>query len=241
MRRRLLGRSGAAGAIGEPRQGRCGSPRVRSAAAGSRIVNVDPRPSSLHTVTSPPWLAQMCLTMARPSPVPPVARERARVDAVEALEDPGLLVRGDALALVGDGDLDHAVDGTTADGDPGAGVGVGDGVADEVADRGHQQVLVAEHLEVGRRTTRRSRSAWRRRRRGSSRSPRARLRSRRPAAARAGCRRPAAGTGRRSPGPAGSAGRSRPACGWRTAPPPPGRRWRRGPPRPAAPDRRRAS
>ena len=47
------------------------------AGAGSRIVNVDPRPTSLHTVTSPPWLAHTCLTIDRPNPVPPVARERA--------------------------------------------------------------------------------------------------------------------------------------------------------------------
>ena len=44
---------------------------------GSLMVKVEPWPSSLHTDTSPPWVAQMCLTMARPRPVPPVARDRA--------------------------------------------------------------------------------------------------------------------------------------------------------------------
>ena len=46
--------------------------------AGSRRVNVEPTPTVLATSTRPPWLVAMCLTMARPSPVPPVARERAR-------------------------------------------------------------------------------------------------------------------------------------------------------------------
>jgi hypothetical protein len=40
-------------------------------------VNVDPVPGLLHSRTSPPWLASTCLTIANPSPVPPVARERA--------------------------------------------------------------------------------------------------------------------------------------------------------------------
>ena len=41
------------------------------------MVNVDPAPSALHTDTVPPWLVATCLTIASPSPVPPVARERA--------------------------------------------------------------------------------------------------------------------------------------------------------------------
>ena len=41
------------------------------------MVNVDPVPGLLHSRTSPPWLFSTCLTMASPSPVPPVARERA--------------------------------------------------------------------------------------------------------------------------------------------------------------------
>ena len=40
-------------------------------------MNVDPVPGRLHSRTSPPWLASTCLTIASPSPVPPVARERA--------------------------------------------------------------------------------------------------------------------------------------------------------------------
>ena len=43
------------------------------------------------------------------------------VDAVEALEDPRLLALGDALALVGDRDLDQLIRGTHADRHPGAG------------------------------------------------------------------------------------------------------------------------
>ena len=44
---------------------------------GSRIVNVDPAPSLLHTVIVPPCAAMTCLAMARPRPVPPVALDRA--------------------------------------------------------------------------------------------------------------------------------------------------------------------
>ena len=53
----------------------CGQACARG--GGSRRVNVEPEPSTLQTLTSPPWLVATCLTMARPSPVPPVARERA--------------------------------------------------------------------------------------------------------------------------------------------------------------------
>ena len=45
--------------------------------SGMRRVNVEPSPSSLHTVTAPPWLLATCLTMARPRPVPPVLLARA--------------------------------------------------------------------------------------------------------------------------------------------------------------------
>src|SRR6202008_2866548 len=45
--------------------------------AGMRSVNVEPVPGRLHSWTSPPWWAATCLTIASPSPVPPVARERA--------------------------------------------------------------------------------------------------------------------------------------------------------------------
>ena len=42
--------------------------------AGNRIVNVDPFPGSLSTVTSPPIMRQKRRLMARPSPVPPYLR-----------------------------------------------------------------------------------------------------------------------------------------------------------------------
>ncbi len=41
------------------------------------MVKVEPVPGLLHSRTSPPWLFSTCLTIASPSPVPPVARERA--------------------------------------------------------------------------------------------------------------------------------------------------------------------
>ena len=47
-------------------------------ATGRRTSKVEPAASSLVTVTSPPWFSATCFTIARPSPVPPVSRERAR-------------------------------------------------------------------------------------------------------------------------------------------------------------------
>ena len=45
--------------------------------SGRRMVKVEPEPSLLQTFTSPRWRLAACLTMARPSPVPPVCRDRA--------------------------------------------------------------------------------------------------------------------------------------------------------------------
>ena len=44
---------------------------------GIASVNVEPVPGLLHRVIDPSWFAATCLTMASPSPVPPVARDRA--------------------------------------------------------------------------------------------------------------------------------------------------------------------
>ena len=126
--------------------------RRPTVAAGRRMVNVEPRPGSDQTPTSPPWLAVTCLTMDRPRPVPPVAAGPGGVDAVEPLEDPRLLRGGDALPLVGDRQLHLlvaiAVDGPHPHRDPGVRLGVGDGVADEVAHRRDQQLVVAPHRAV---------------------------------------------------------------------------------------------
>ncbi|CAM4153179.1 hypothetical protein JAAN108728_13830 [Janibacter anophelis] len=70
------------------------------------------------------------------------------VHPVEALEDAGLLVLGDARPLVGDGDLDRVALQARAHADRGVGVGVGDRVADEVAHGGDEHVLVAAHVQV---------------------------------------------------------------------------------------------
>ena len=44
---------------------------------GSLSANVEPTLGELQTLTSPPCLVATCLTIERPSPVPPVYRERA--------------------------------------------------------------------------------------------------------------------------------------------------------------------
>src|ERR1017187_6945623 len=44
---------------------------------GSVKKNVAPLPGSLFTQTLPPWFCTMCLTMDKPSPVPPCSRDRA--------------------------------------------------------------------------------------------------------------------------------------------------------------------
>ena len=119
--------------------------------AGRRRVNVEPRPGSDHTETSPPWLAATCLTIARPSPVPPVAPRPGGVDAVEPFEDALLVGHGDALALVGDRQLDDvAVDRSHGHRDARVGLGVGDRVAHEVADGGHEQGAVPPDRAVAR-------------------------------------------------------------------------------------------
>src|SRR6185437_183101 len=48
-----------------------------SPASRSRTVKTDPSPSSLAMSSRPRWRLTICLTIARPSPVPPMARERA--------------------------------------------------------------------------------------------------------------------------------------------------------------------
>ena len=45
--------------------------------SGRHTEKVEPTPSSLSISRMPRWRLTMCLTMARPSPVPPTARERA--------------------------------------------------------------------------------------------------------------------------------------------------------------------
>ena len=58
--------------------GRVAAPRVpRGQARGSVKRKLEPSPTRLSTVISPPRLWTRCFTIARPSPVPPWARERA--------------------------------------------------------------------------------------------------------------------------------------------------------------------
>src|SRR5262249_14814746 len=52
----------------------CAATFGASAIIGNRIVNVDPRPTSLSTVISPPIISQNRLLIASPRPVPPYLR-----------------------------------------------------------------------------------------------------------------------------------------------------------------------
>ncbi len=54
------------------------APARRTREAGRMTANVLPLPSSLVTSSSAWWRSRTCLTIARPRPVPPVARERLR-------------------------------------------------------------------------------------------------------------------------------------------------------------------
>ena len=87
------------------------------------------RPRRSRPRPMPPWLVTMCLTIARPRPVPPVARERAGSTGRTARRRGRRSRLGDADALVGDRDLDavgrasSSVLARGADRDPGAGAG----------------------------------------------------------------------------------------------------------------------
>ena len=71
------------------------------------------------------------------------------VDAVEPLEDPGVLRRRDADALVGHHQLGEGALHTGADLHPPTDLGVLDGVLDEVPEGGDQLAAVAPHPPVG--------------------------------------------------------------------------------------------
>ena len=89
-------------------------PRRADAFAGRcevpvRIVTVNfvPRPSSLSTVTPPPWRRASSCTSASPMPVPSCVRARLCFDAVETLEHARKLGLGNADARIGDPQLDE--------------------------------------------------------------------------------------------------------------------------------------
>ena len=70
-----------AGLLGEPvadQEDDGHRPAGSVAPPARRDLERGPAPSSLETPTVPPWFSVTCLTMASPSPVPPVSRDRAR-------------------------------------------------------------------------------------------------------------------------------------------------------------------
>ena len=114
-------------------------------------MNVEPRPGCDQTRTSPPWFCTVCLTMLRPSPEPPVLRERAWSTRKKRSKTRSRSSLRNADALVGDGDLDRAVRRLHADADAAAVVGVGDRVRDQVVHGDDQQRPVAVDLPALRR------------------------------------------------------------------------------------------
>ena len=150
MRFLLRCRAGVAGGRRLGR-GRCLRRSGPGACGGSRIVNVEPVPGLLHSRTSPPWLASTCLTIARPSPVPPVARERAGSTRKKRSKTRSLVLGGDADAAVGHGDLDPVARLPPRHRDRCLGGRVGDRVLEQVGQRGDQQRPVAVDLQPARR------------------------------------------------------------------------------------------
>ena len=95
-------------------------------------MNVDPLPTELSTATLPRIVSTMCLTIDRPRPGPTELARSARVDAIEALEDPRQVLGGDAGAGVGDHEPDARVVGRGAHDDARPRRAILDGVVDQV-------------------------------------------------------------------------------------------------------------
>ena len=121
---------------------------------GSQTVKALPLPT-VETISSrPSWRLRMCLTMARPRPVPPLLRLEVDADAVEALGQAVDVLARDAGAVVGDGDA-VAVRVRLArrrgeDAHGRALAGVLHGVVDEVGEDLRELVAVAGDLRPGR-------------------------------------------------------------------------------------------
>ena len=82
----------------------------------------------------------MCLTMARPRPVPPNSRLRALIDAVETLEKPWQIAAFDPAAVVPDAN-DHLVRlASRLDADRRARAAVLDRIVQQVDDRLFEQI-----------------------------------------------------------------------------------------------------
>ncbi|GAA3153052.1 hypothetical protein GCM10017687_83560 [Streptomyces echinatus] len=90
------------------------------------------RPGTLSTVTAPPCAAATARTMASPSPVEPVARERAESPRANRSKTCGLQFRRDPLSVVLDLDAHPRPAPLHARGDGRTGRGVLAGVAQEI-------------------------------------------------------------------------------------------------------------
>ena len=111
------------------------------------MVKVEPVPGCSTAARAPPWLASTCLTIASPSPVPPVARERAGSTRKNRSNTRVLVLGGDPDAAVGDGDLDGVADAPARDRHRRLRRRVRDGVLQQVGQRGDQQRAVAVDRE----------------------------------------------------------------------------------------------
>ena len=77
--------------------------------AGSRTVNVEPRPWMLSTVRSPPIRRQKWRLIASPRPVPPYVLLVDGLGLGERLEEPPELLLGHPDPGVGDGERDGGI------------------------------------------------------------------------------------------------------------------------------------
>ncbi len=100
-----------------------------------------PPPGTLCAQMWPPWASTMALQMASPSPAP---RSVSGAGAIEPLEDPRLLARGQAGSAIGHLHGDRLVGGRGDDGDGAVGRRVLDGVVEQV-----DQHLLDEHVVHG--------------------------------------------------------------------------------------------
>ncbi len=138
------------GSIRRARPASVGARSTPAIAAGRRTSNVEPRPSSLSTVTVPPWFSATWRTMASPEPGAAGLARASPVHAVEALEHAGELLRRDPGPGVAHAHDDRSVVRRHRCDDRAVCLRVADGVVEQVADQQREVASRATYLRDGR-------------------------------------------------------------------------------------------